>query len=151
MNRKFLSFLAVLPLLQIAQAEDTDLSTLNEAYRIQCGKITYSKNKTAVCFADKFLERFKTETHLEVAPKFKPVRLDSDEIFETPFCAWSGENSFRLTEKERDNLRAYLWANLALVAAVRGEPDEARARLERARGYDPELPHLREVESRISR
>lgn len=89
-------------------SEDTDLRTLNNAYWIECGKLVYSGNRTAVCFADKFLERFKTETHLEVAPKFKPVKLESDEIFNTPFCAWSGENSFRLNEKERQNLRDYL-------------------------------------------
>lgn len=90
------------------RAEEADLSTLNNSYRIQCGNLIYSGNRTAVCFADKFLQRFKRETHLEVVPKFKPVRLDSNEIFDTPFCAWSGENSFKLSEDERKNLRDYL-------------------------------------------
>lgn len=89
-------------------SEDTDLYTLNKSYRIQCGKLVYSGNRTAVCFSDRFLGRFKNETHLQVAPKFKSVNLDSDQIFETPFCAWSGENSFKLNETERRNLRDYL-------------------------------------------
>lgn len=90
------------------EAEDADLDQLNKAFRIECGKIVYAKNKSAVCFADKFLERFKHETHLEVATKFKPVKLETEEIFSTPFCAWSGEGTFRLSEKERENMRAYL-------------------------------------------
>ena len=104
----FFSGLIFLSSGKIALPEEAGLDSLQEAFRIQCGKIVYSRNKTAVCFADKFLERFQHETHLEVAPKFKPVRLDSDEIFDTPFCVWSGENAFRLSEKERENLRAYL-------------------------------------------
>lgn len=95
-------------ILPAAKAADEDLQALNNACRIQCGKLIYAGSRTAVCFADKFLARFKTETHLEVAPKFRPVRLDGEELFDTPFCAWSGENSFKLSEKERQNLRDYL-------------------------------------------
>jgi hypothetical protein len=108
MIHKILPTLALCLVSLTGHAEDADLLTLNNAYRIQCGKLVYAGNRTAVCFADKFLERFKNETHLEVAPKFKSVKLGSDEVFETPFCAWSGEGSFKLTEKERENLRAYL-------------------------------------------
>ena len=50
-----------------------------------------------------------------------------------------------------DNLRAHLWANMALVAALRGDRDEADVRMTRAREFDPELRHLDDVASRMPR
>jgi Domain of unknown function (DUF4159) len=108
MNRFFLLLLSTLATLTSALADDADLQSLDDSYRIQCGKLIYAGNRTAVCFADKFLERFKSETHLQVAPHFKPIKLDGPELFDTPFCAWSGEGTFKLSELERKNLGAYL-------------------------------------------
>lgn len=50
-----------------------------------------------------------------------------------------------------DDLRARLWANLALVAALRGDADDAASRMERARDLDPDLRHLRDIASRMPR
>jgi 4-amino-4-deoxy-L-arabinose transferase-like glycosyltransferase len=50
-----------------------------------------------------------------------------------------------------DDLRAHLWANMAMVSALRGDRQEAAARLARAREHDPDLRHIREVESRMPR
>ena len=76
--------------------------------KIQCGNLVYSSNKSSVCFADKFLSDVATRTHLDVGRNFVPVRLDADTLFDFPFCVWSGEDTFTLTAKDRENLRKYL-------------------------------------------
>ena len=76
--------------------------------KIQCGNLVYSSNKSSVCFADKFLGDVASRTHLEVGRNFVPVRLDADTLFDFPFCVWSGEDTFTLTAKDRENLRKYL-------------------------------------------
>ena len=76
--------------------------------KLQCGNLVYSSNKSSVCFADKFLSDVGTKTHLDVGRNFIPVRLDADTLFDFPFCVWSGEDTFSLTAKDRENLRKYL-------------------------------------------
>ena len=41
-------------------------------------------------------------------PKFCPVRLDAEALFDYPFCVMSGNENFSLTQKEREQLRKYL-------------------------------------------
>ena len=76
--------------------------------KLQCGNLVYSTNKSSVCFADKFLGDISDRTHLDVGKNFVPVRLDADALFDFPFCVWSGEDTFALTPKDRENLRKYL-------------------------------------------
>ncbi|MEO7319718.1 MAG: DUF4159 domain-containing protein [Chthoniobacteraceae bacterium] len=76
--------------------------------KLQCGNLVYSTNKSSVCFADKFLGDISAKTHLDVGKNFVPVRLDADALFDFPFCVWSGEDTFTLTAKDRENLRKYL-------------------------------------------
>lgn len=76
--------------------------------QLQCGNLIYGDNKSSVCFADKFLTDVARDTSLKVAKNFCPVRLGSDGVFDFPFCVMSGNESFALTQKERDNLRRYL-------------------------------------------
>lgn len=76
--------------------------------QIQCGNLIYQGTKSSVCFADRFLAETARETNLRVAKEFYPVKLDSDELFLTPFCVFSGDKSFTLTEHERNNLKKYL-------------------------------------------
>ncbi len=75
---------------------------------IACGNLIYAGDRSSICFADKFLDDVGTQTTLKVERKFRSVRLDSDQLFNYPFCVFSGENSFTLTDKERKNLRKYL-------------------------------------------
>jgi hypothetical protein len=75
---------------------------------IQCGNLIYQGTKSSVCFADRFLGVAAHQTNLRVAPNFYPVKLDSDELFDTPFCVFSGDKTFTLTQHERDNLKKYL-------------------------------------------
>jgi len=85
-----------------ANAPSADLT------KIQCGNLVYAGNKSSVCFADKFLSDVAKQTNLNIGKNFVPVRLDANDLFNFPFCVWSGEGSFALTAKDRDNLRRYL-------------------------------------------
>jgi hypothetical protein len=85
-----------------ADAPNADLT------RLQCGNLVYGGGKSSVCFADKFLSDVRAKTNLNVGSNFVPVRLDSDNVFDFPFCVWSGEGDFTLTKKDRENLRKYL-------------------------------------------
>ncbi len=76
--------------------------------KLQCGNLVYAGTKSSICFADKFLSDVAATTNLNVGKNFVPVRLDADNVFDFPFCVWSGEENFSLTKKERDNLRKYL-------------------------------------------
>ncbi len=92
--------------------------------RLNCGNLIYAGNKSSVCFADQFLSDVARETRLDVAPGFTAVRLDSDQLFDHPFCVFSGEGSFSLTDKERKNLRRYLQQG-GFVLSSPGCSDEA--------------------------
>lgn len=75
---------------------------------LPCGNLIYAGSRSSVCFADKFLADVAGGTTLHVEKKFRAVRLDSDQLYDLPFCVMSGEESFTLTERERKNLRQYL-------------------------------------------
>jgi uncharacterized protein DUF4159 len=75
---------------------------------LQCGNLIYGGNQSSVCFADHFLTDVAQQTELRVSKKFSPVRLDSDAVFDFPFCVMSGNENFSLTQKERAQLRKFL-------------------------------------------
>ncbi len=75
---------------------------------IAVGNFIYAGNRSSVCFADKFLADAAEATTLPVEKGFRSVRLDADAVFDTPFCVFSGEDSFNLTDRERAHLRRYL-------------------------------------------
>jgi hypothetical protein len=75
---------------------------------LQCGNLIYSGTKSSVCFADRFLTEVAQQTNLRVNKQFCPVRLDSEALFDYPFCVMSGNENFTLTEKDRAQLRTFL-------------------------------------------
>lgn len=89
-------------LVKSATAPNADLT------KIQCGNLVYATNRSSVCFADAFLARVGRETNLNVGREFVPVKLSADTVFNFPFCVWSGQEAFTLTDRERENLRRYL-------------------------------------------
>jgi hypothetical protein len=89
----------------VAKAADAPNADLT---KLQCGNLVYAGSKSSVCFADKFLSDIARQTNLHIGKNFIPVRLEADNVFDFPFCVWSGEEDFSLTKKERDNLRKYL-------------------------------------------
>ncbi len=84
---------------------------------VSVGNFIYAGNRSSVCFADKFLADAATATTLPVEKGFRAVRLDSDAVFDTPFCVFSGEASFTLSERERANLRRYLLGGGFILAS----------------------------------
>src|SRR6185312_10946927 len=84
---------------------------------LQCGNLIYAGNKSSVCFADNFLTDVTQQTNLRVNPSFCTVRLDSDALFDFPFCVMSGNETFSFTQKERDQLRKYLLQGGFLLAS----------------------------------
>jgi hypothetical protein len=83
-------------------------ATKSDLTRIQCGNLVYATNRSSVCFADAFLGDVAKQTSLDVGKSFVPVKAESESLFDFPFLIWSGQDSFNLTQKERDNLRKYL-------------------------------------------
>lgn len=91
---------------------------------IRCGNLSYGDNQTSVCFADAFLKEVAKETGLNVAPSFEKIQLGAAEVFNTPFCIFTGEGDFKLKEAERVNLKRYL-ENGGFILASPGCSDEA--------------------------
>lgn len=83
-------------------------ATKSDLTRIQCGNLVYATNRSSVCFADAFLGDVAKQTNLDIGKNFVPVKAESESLFNFPFLVWSGQDSFTLTQKERDNLRKYL-------------------------------------------
>lgn len=111
----------VLALLLLAasplSAQQISFASLEAKTTIGCGSLIYGGAQTSVCFADHFLQRAAKDTNLKTARNFTPVQLGSDALFDSPFCVWSGEGAFRLTEKERENLRKYLTCGGFIVSS----------------------------------
>ena len=101
----------------VAATAGVDLTVL------QCGNLIYAGNKSSICFADKFLSDVARDTNLKVGKNYVPLRLDSDALFDYPFCVLSGEGAFSFTQKERDNLRKYL-LNGGFILSSPGCSDE---------------------------
>lgn len=96
------------PQTQSDQTNKADFAKSSDLTLLQCGNLIYADNKSSVCFADRFLTDVAQQTSLRVNKKFCPVRLDSEALFDYPFCVMSGNENFSLSEKERSQLRKYL-------------------------------------------
>jgi len=75
---------------------------------IVVARLTYDDGKSAVCFADQFLTTYARETSQNVRRTYVQVALDSDDLFEYPFVVFSGQEAFKLSDKEKKNLKRYV-------------------------------------------
>jgi hypothetical protein len=98
-------------------ATKPDFAKSSDLTLLQCGNLIYAGNQSSVCFADHFLTDVSQQTDLRVNKKFVPVRLDSETLFDYPFCVMSGNETFSLTDKERVQLRKYLSQGGFLLAS----------------------------------
>ncbi|MDF1851432.1 MAG: DUF4159 domain-containing protein [Verrucomicrobiales bacterium] len=94
-------------------------STQAEESIVQCANLIYAGTKTSRCFSDQFLTNMQQKTAIPVERRFRSVKLASDELFDYPFVMMTGESSFFLTTKERENLKRYL-ANGGFLLASAG-------------------------------
>src|ERR1041385_800034 len=85
---------------------------------VQCANVIYAGNKTSRCFSDAFLTILQQKTTIVTERRFKPVKLDSQELFDFPFIVMTGEGDFRLLQPERDNLAKYLQGGGFLLASA---------------------------------
>jgi hypothetical protein len=85
---------------------------------VECANLIYGPGKTSSCFSDEFLSAVQRETSIVTDRRFKPVKLDSDDLFRYPFAIMTGEGDFSLTPKERDNLARYLKEGGFLLASA---------------------------------
>ena len=84
---------------------------------LQCGNLIYAGSQSSVCFADNFLTDVAAQTNLRVNKKFCPVSLDAEALFDYPFCVMSGNETFSLAQKEREQLHKYLTQGGFLLAS----------------------------------
>lgn len=85
---------------------------------IQCANLIYAGTHTSRCFSDEFLSAVQKQTTIATERHFKSVKLDSDELFNYPFVMMTGESEFRLSAKERGNIKKYLTSGGFLLASA---------------------------------
>jgi len=85
---------------------------------VECANLIYAGTKSSVCFSEEFLSAVATETSVNTARKFKPVKLAEREVFRFPFGIMTGEGAFTLTDDERRNLKLYLEKGGFLLASA---------------------------------
>lgn len=85
---------------------------------VECGNLIYAGTKTSKCFSDEFLSNVQQKTSISTERRFKPVKLDSDELFKIPFVVMTGEGDFNLPANERKNLKQYLENGGFLLASA---------------------------------
>ena len=118
MNRPCLLRLSALALLlPLAAARSSDAPQPADQ-AIRCANLIYAGTETSRCFSDQFLSSMQQLTAIPTERRFKSVKLASDELFGFPFVVMTGEASFTLTAKERDNLKKYLASGGFLLASA---------------------------------
>lgn len=89
-----------------------------ETEAVQCANLIYAGTKTSKCFSDEFLSAIQKQTTIKTERRFRSVKLASDELFKYPFVIMTGESSFHLTSKERENLKKYVTTGGFLLASA---------------------------------
>jgi hypothetical protein len=107
-----------LPLLFTLLIALTPLARAEKEGVVQCANVIYGGNRTSKCFADAFLTVLQQKTTIVTERRFKPVKLDSQELFDFPFIVMTGEGDFRLLASERENLTRYLQGGGFLLASA---------------------------------
>ncbi|MDD2601295.1 MAG: DUF4159 domain-containing protein [Kiritimatiellae bacterium] len=85
---------------------------------IQCANLIFAGTQTSRCFSDQFLTAAQQQTSVTTERRFKKVKLNSDELFTYPFVVMTGEQQFRFSAKERENLKRYVESGGFLLASA---------------------------------
>ena len=85
---------------------------------VQVANLIYAGVKSSHCFSDHFLVTAEQESAISTSRRFHAVKLSSDELFNFPLIIMTGEGSFDLTDKERENLRKYAERGGFLLASA---------------------------------
>jgi hypothetical protein len=85
---------------------------------VQVANLIYAGVKSSHCFSDHFLVSAEKESAISTSRRFHAVKLSSDELFNFPLTIMTGEGSFQLTDRERENLRKYVERGGFLLASA---------------------------------
>jgi hypothetical protein len=108
---------------------------------VHCANLVYGDGKTSVYFSSEFLAEIARVTHVVTEPAFESVNLEAPLLYRHPFAVMTGEDSFTLTDAQRNNLREYLeHGGFVLASAGCSSPGWAESfRQEIARVF-PDVP-----------
>ncbi|MBN1588270.1 MAG: DUF4159 domain-containing protein [Pirellulales bacterium] len=85
---------------------------------VQVANLVYAGTKSSRCFSDHFLVLAEKESAISTSRRFHAVKLGSDDIFEFPLLIMTGEGTFQLSDRERQNLRRYVEHGGLLLASA---------------------------------
>jgi hypothetical protein len=85
---------------------------------VQVANLVYAGSKSSKCFSNHFLAQAEKDSAISTSGKFHTVRLDSDELFDFPLIIMTGEGTFSLPDKERQNLRRFIERGGFLLASA---------------------------------
>lgn len=85
---------------------------------VQVANLIYAGTKSSKCFSDHFLVAAEKESAISTSRRFHAVKLDSEELFAFPLVIMTGEGTFALTAKERENLRCFINRGGFLLASA---------------------------------
>lgn len=105
-------------LAEVVRHSTADPRPLIPGNRIQCASLIYDVNRSSICFSDRFLTLISSATRIKTSPHFHRVKLASPDLMNYPFAIMSGQGSFQLTVREKNQLRYYLTHGGFLVASA---------------------------------
>lgn len=85
---------------------------------VRVGKLSFGGGKTTICFAEGFLAQVEQQTRIKVDRRLATVDLASEDVFQFPLLIFSSEGAFALSDKEKENLKAYLARGGFLLASA---------------------------------
>lgn len=85
---------------------------------VQVANLIYGGTRTSKCFSDHFLVKAEKESAISTSRRFHAVKLDSEELFAFPLAIMTGEGTFQLSPRERENLREYVRRGGFLLASA---------------------------------
>ncbi|MFW6124786.1 MAG: DUF4159 domain-containing protein [Pirellulales bacterium] len=85
---------------------------------VQVANLVYAGTKSSRCFSDHFLILAERESAISTSRRFHAVKLRGSDIFQFPLLIMTGEGDFRLSDAERENLRAYVGRGGLLLASA---------------------------------
>jgi hypothetical protein len=85
---------------------------------VQVANLVYAGTKSSHCFSDHFLVKAERESAISTSRRFHAVKLASDELFGFPLVIMTGEGSFQLPDRERENLRCFVERGGFLLASA---------------------------------
>lgn len=110
------AFLCAAAALSAPAADPTSPEIANQS--IRCANLVYAGTETSRCFSDQFLSSMQNLAAIPTERRFKSVKLADDELFQFPFVVMTGESSFSLPAKERENLLKYLSSGGFVLASA---------------------------------